>query len=151
MENLIIKKKLLLAHHLEHLGENTLGKAVLEEQKKLEFPGLWNEEMGYMSEMEISVKEIQTMTKFQWKKRFRGAILERNRKNLLCQIEEYKKINVMEISSKNFETKSYFSELTLDQARTKFAIDTKMLRTVKSHFPSDKKNEDDLCRQYPAS
>ena len=61
-------------------------------------------------------------------------------------MEQYKKIKVIEMSAENFETKSYFNELTLDQARTKFAIDTKMLRTVKINFPSDLKNEDDLWK-----
>ena len=59
-------------------------------------------------------------------------------------IEPYKKLNVAEISEENFETKPYFREMTLSQARIMFAIDTKMLKTVKSYYPSDQKNEDDL-------
>ena len=40
--------------------------------------------------------------------------------------------------------KNYFKELTLQEARVKFAIDTKTLRGIKGHFSSDPKNEDQL-------
>ena len=105
--------------------------------------------LQYLREMDIHVNEMKLLTKLQWKKRVREAILNRNRKILLGQIEQYKKLDVIELSSENFETKSYFKELTLEQARTKFAIDSKMLMTVKSHFPSDKGNMEELwkCNQ----
>ena len=48
------------------------------------------------------------------------------------------------IFQEDFEKKKYFYELNLTQARVMFSLDTKMLRTVKSHFPSDRKNKDDL-------
>ena len=43
-----------------------------------------------------------------------------------------------------FELKKYFHELTLQDARVKFAIDTNMLRGIKASFSSDPKNEADL-------
>ena len=64
-------------------------------------------------------------------------------------IEPYKKLNSIGINNDMFETKPYFYELNLSQARIMFAIDTKMLKTIKSNYPSDKKYEDDLleCQQ----
>ena len=40
--------------------------------------------------------------------------------------------------------KQYFKYFTLNDARTKFAIDTKMLKTVKSHFSSDREFAEEL-------
>ena len=74
------------------------------------------------------------------------AVREKNRKDILRWIEPYKKLNVIDLSKEKFETKPYFYELSLSKARTKFSIDTKMLKTVKSHFPSDKINEEELWK-----
>ena len=59
-------------------------------------------------------------------------------------MESYSKLNAKLLSEENFEPKPYFHELNLTQARVKFAIDTKMLKTVKSHYPSEKRYEDDM-------
>ena len=64
-------------------------------------------------------------------------------------MEPYKKLEVKELQKDEFKAKEYFYELTLSQSQVAFAIDTKMLKTVKSHFPSHKEYEDDLwkCQQ----
>ena len=72
------------------------------------------------------------------------AVIDYNRKSLLEMIEPYKKMNVCYLSDEKFEMRKYFHELGLEKARTAFAIDTQMLKTVKSIYPSDKRNEDDL-------
>ena len=53
------------------------------------------------------------------------------------------------MKNEEFKTKNYFEELTLSEAQVAFAIDTKMLKTVKTHFPSNKEYEDDAwqCQQ----
>ena len=40
--------------------------------------------------------------------------------------------------------KPYFKYFSLCDARTKFAIDTKMLKTIKTHFSSDREYTEDL-------
>ena len=60
--NKIIQNKLLFLFHLEHLNQNTLGKEVLQVQKKLEL-GLWNECMIHLRELNISIQELKKMTK----------------------------------------------------------------------------------------
>ena len=63
---------------------------------------------------------------------------------MLNEIRNYKKIDYWDLKDQPFELKPYFKELTLQEARVKFALDTKMLKGIKGHFSSDPKNENDL-------
>ena len=145
MQNRIIEKKLLLLFHLLHLDKDSLAYEVLDEQRKLE-TCFWNECLGFLRELDIPLHEVEDLSKHQWKSRLREAIRSKNRSDLLTLIEPYKKLNYHELKNEECKTKEYFHDLTLSQAQVAFAIDTKMLRTVKSDFPSNKEYEDDLWR-----
>ena len=148
MMNHIIQRKLLFLWHLFHLDGNSLGKEVLETQRRFE-TGFWTECLAYMMEMDISLEELENTTKMQWKSRVKLATKLKNKNDLLKMMEPYKKLDSRDFHDDEFETKSYFHELTLSQARTKFSIDIQMLKTVKSCYPSQKSNEDELweCSQ----
>ena len=55
-----------------------------------------------------------------------------------------KKLNYSELMNEDHHMKQYFKDYTLKDARTKFALETKMLETVKTHFSSDNEFSDDL-------
>ena len=134
----------MFAFHLVNLDKESLASEVLSSQRRFEFPSLWQEVLGFLRELDITVEELEESSKYEFRKKAKEAIAKKNEKDLLLWMEPYKKLNAKELSKEEFKTKDYFKELNLSMARTKFAIDTSMLKTVKSNFPSDKKNEDDL-------
>ena len=144
MTNIIMVKKVLFLYHLIHLQKDSLASEILQVQRQIELPSLWTECLQYLLDLDISLEELNDLTKQQFKRRVQCAAKEKNRKDLLTLIEPYRKLSFAELSEEDFETKPYFHELNLQQARLRFAIDTKMLRTIKSYYPSDKKNEDDF-------
>ena len=97
-----------------------------------------------MRELDISVGELSSLSKFQFKTRVKEAIRERNAFQLLEQIKTYKKIDYLALKDENFETKQYFFDMPLEKARMKFALDTKMLKGVKMNFSSEPMYEDNL-------
>ena len=66
--------------------------------------------------------------------------------------EKYKKINYSEMSEDNFELKPYFKNLDLSWDRDKFRLRSKMTKTVKMNYPSDKGYKADLwsCWHCPS-
>ena len=134
----------MFLHHLIHLPTNSLAFEVLEIQRKMEIPSLWMEGLKFLLELDIKIEELHELSKQKFKQRVKSAAEEKNRMDLIQMIEPYKKLNYAQLSVEDFGTKRYFQEMNLSQARVMFALDTKMLKTVKSHYPSDRKNEEDL-------
>ena len=151
LSNIIMVKKLLFLHHLIHLPEHSLALEVLEIQKQMEIPSLWMEGLQFLRELDISIEEMHELSKQQFKKRVHSAAKERNQRDLLKLMERYKKISSAQLSEENWGIKSYFREMNLTKARVMFALDTKMLKTVKSHYPSDRKNEEDMWECHHCS
>ena len=58
----------------------------------------------------------------------------------------YKKLDISEMRTESFEMKAYFSELNMHEARTKFAIRTKMVKTVKLNYKNDPKHKMSLWK-----
>ena len=139
----------MFAFHLVNLDKESLASEVLSSQRRFEFPSLWQEVLGFLRELEISLEELEESSKYEFRKKVKARITKKNEQDLLLWMEPYKKLNSRELSKEEFKTKDYFHELNLGKARTKFAIDTSMLKTVKSNFASDRKYEDDMwqCEQ----
>ena len=114
--NRIIQKKLMFTFHVVHLGKETLAYEVMETQRTFEFPSLWQEVIGYLQELEISVEELEESSKYEFKKRVKEAIKKKNEKDLLQWMEPYRKLDAKELSKEEFTTKDYFSELSLSKA-----------------------------------
>ena len=144
MENEIIEMKLRFLFHLVHLNSNRLAHEVLEVQRQLELPSLWTQCLQFLRDLDISLEEVHNLSKREFKGRLKSSIFKKNESDLLCMMEPYKKLNASQLNEDGFRTKAYFHELNLSQARIMFAIDTKMLKTIKSHYPSHKDYEDDL-------
>ena len=59
----------------------------------------------------------------------------------MIRIKEYKKLDANLLKNENFKAKSYMKNLSIQNARTKFAIRTKMVRTVKLNYKNDPSNK----------
>ena len=59
------------------------------------------------------------------------AIFDENQTQLLESMKNYKKIKYDDVKCETFGLKEYFLKLTLSEARTKFAIKTQQIRTVR--------------------
>ena len=139
MKNKTSIKKLKFMHHVVHLEEDSLAKEIFNEENRFEFPGLWKECTELMEELDIPIDKVYDSSKGEWKRLVNARVEENNKKELLEQIKSYKKIQFDVLKDEKCEMRPYFKEYSLKDVRTKFAIETKMLHTVKSHFPSENK------------
>ena len=141
MSNRILKKKLNFFHHILHLNNDSLAWQVGEVQLKLGLPGLLQECMLWTKELELP--DALKCTKLQWKNLVKRKIVEKNRNDLLEMIKEkeYKKIDLEQLKTEVFCRKDYMTKLNLQAARTKFAIRTKMVKTVKLNYKNDPANK----------
>ena len=144
MKNKIIKKKLLFYYHILHLPHDSLAWQTYDVQTKLALPGLIQECEEMLNKMELP--KANDCTQLQWKTAVKKAIKMKSRNDLLEVIDEkeYKKINLDELKKENFEIKPYMCKLNLQSARTKFAIRTKMTKTVKLNYKNDPSNKNKL-------
>ena len=113
-------------------------------QTKLALPGLIQECEEMLNKMELP--KANDCTQLQWKTAVKKAIKMKSRNDLLEVIDEkeYKKINLDELKKEKFEIKPYMCKLNLQSARTKFAIRTKMTKTVKLNYKNDPSNKNKL-------
>ena len=77
----------------------------------------------------------EKITKVSWKHQVKNAGLEKNEKELRVDLEKSKKSK--EFRDETFETKSYFKELNLIEARLIFKKRSKMMQYVKMNFAND--------------
>lgn len=146
MGNKIIKKKLLFYHHLLHLSEESLSWEVAQIQSNLALPGLISECAALVCDMELP--EAMSCSKLQWKKAVNEKTRKKNRNDILDNIESknYKKLNLEELKTEEFERKPYLTKLNMQAARTKFALRTRMTKTVKLNYKNDPANKKSLWK-----
>ena len=70
----IMIRKLAFLHHVFHLSEDDLAKEVLEEERRLEIPGLWSSSLEDMKQMNVPISDLTQMNKIQWKSCVREAV-----------------------------------------------------------------------------
>ena len=136
MNNKISKKKLLFYHHLLQLPQDSLAWQIAQTQINLGLPGL-------TQECSINCKEMKfpnpgTLSKMNWKRPVNQKIKDKNKNDLLSSMERYKKLDTNKHREENFELKPYMTNLTMQAAQLKFAIRSKMMKTVKLNFKNDK-------------
>ena len=145
MKNRILKKKLLFLHHIATLEEDAIAFQVYSVQKRLELPGLLQECQEFL--VKFDILDVIEYSSGQWKKLVEKNIIEKNKTDLLETVKgKYKKISYEELSTETFELKPYMRQLSISLARDKFRLRSKMTRTVKFNFPSDKKFRADMWR-----
>ena len=65
-------------------------------------------------------------------------MMQKNTEDLLQMMKNLRKINFAEILNEKFELKEYMRNLKYEDALAMFRIRSKVVRTVKTHFKSDK-------------
>ena len=67
----------------------------------------------------------------------RKKIFEKNKNGILEMSKKYRKISYEDLKIEKFETKSFLKEMSLRDARMKFALRTRMTRSIKTNFLGD--------------
>ena len=134
MSNLILGKQLNFVHHLSNLPEDALARTIFDEQVRLSLPGIYKQCEEYLKEM--GIVNLQNLSKWQMKSKVKKFIWNKNRKELLEKSRQYKKLDHAKLSSENFERKSYFSKLSLDNARMSFRVASNLVPTIRNNYPS---------------
>ena len=123
-------------HHLINLPNDTLANEIVNIQETMSYPGLVTEYKKLIEKYELP--NIRMFSRMQWKKLVKSEIAKENRLGLLARIKNgYKKLDYDALCYEKFETKDYFKTLNLPDARLKFALRTKMTRTVQMNFKGD--------------
>ena len=95
--------------------------------------------------MELNLPDPKKVTRLTWKNRVKDAVGKANSSYLLDLIKnKYEKLNYESLKEENFEMKEYVTKMSLQDARTKFAIRSKMVKTVKFNYSSDPKHSSQL-------
>ena len=135
--NQILERKLNFVFHLANLSEDTLANTIWKEQTKdMETPSLWNETREHLQKMGLTLQDIQNMSKWQFKKRTKGYVRNKNFGELFEEAKRYKKMNIEELSQQNFVRKEYFSNQNLETSRILFRLFSKLIPTIKANWPS---------------
>ena len=69
-----------------------------------------------------------------WKRRVNKYIKEKQRRELLNDVKNYKKLNHQEMSKETFEQKPFLRSLSLENSRMKYKVISNVIPTVRSHF-----------------
>ena len=143
----IMESKLNFLHYLLNQSDESLAHQILMEQKMQDFPGLVSECNKFIKELEILDPFQLSLSRNEWKKIVKEAILAANQEQLKQEIKEkYKKLKNSELAKETFGRKSYIKDLNLQQARTKFKFRCLMTQHVKMNQKSNKTYEDALWR-----
>ena len=145
----ILKEKLLLYHHISCLPEKLLSLKILKIQEKLKLPSLRGEVESFLNEFEIV--DVTAFSKHIWKKYVSEKIAQKNKILLLEMAKKLKKVDYLSKACEEFGLQDYFSNLSLDLARTKFREVTKCMQTCRSHASSDSSNIYAMHRCYDCS
>ena len=138
MEHRIAHKKLLFYHHLTNLPPNSLAYEIATTQNAMSYPGLMLECAKLMEKYELD--DVKNYNKIQWKKLVKQKVTEKNRADLLDNIENnYKKLDHKVLKDENGDQQGYLKSLNLPDARLKFALRSKMTKTVQMNYKGEPK------------
>ena len=135
MKYRILRKKLLFLHHVATLPVNTLAREVYETQKRLHLPGLIQECDDFMVKNDVT--NLCNFSACQWKNFVKRKIADMNAKDILCQMEHYKKINKEDFDDKVHQVQQYLKDMNVAEARLRFKIRSLMTPTIRMNFQND--------------
>ena len=129
MENRIRKSKLLFLHHLVGLEDQSLAKQIFQKQKKMNLPGPVQEfeELLKLMKLPNIIDNNTVISKSQWKKIVKTAILEENEKDLKEKMSSYTKIEDGPQMKEKFEKRMYLNIYNVTDARLKFRMRSMMI------------------------
>ena len=139
--------KVTFPHYIIAQDDESLAHQILMEQKSENFPGLVQECYQFMNDLELINPFQYSVSKQEWKRMVKNAIMKANTNDLKEEIEEkYKKLKNSELVREDFGRKDYINNLDLLQARTMFKFRSSMTQHVKMNQKSNKAYADALWR-----
>ena len=132
MSHSITIRKLMFYYHLKHLPSNALASEILRVQEHLSLPGLAKECMTLGKIYDLP--QPDKLSKLQWKTIVKRRVRITCRKELLAQAQNLSKMDNSPLEKEDLNLKDYVNALNVPDARLRFAIRTKMTRTIKMNF-----------------
>ena len=143
----IMEKKLLFLHYIITQNDESLAHQILYEQKEHKWPGLVQECMQFITELNILDPFDISLSKSEWRRIVKEAITKANSDELKDEIvNKYKKLKKSDLAREEFGRKDYLKNLSLQQARTNFKFRSSMTQHVKMNQKSNKEYADVLWR-----
>ena len=138
MENRIKIQKLNFYHHLVTLDAESLASKIAKTAEVSGYPGLMREYKALCAEFDLPDPHI--VSKQTWKRQVKRAVIEDNKNHLLRLIrDKYEKLDYESLKAETFSTQRYLKNLNVNDARLKFKIRCKMVKTIALNFSSDTK------------
>ena len=100
----------LFLYHVFYLDDDALAKEVLEEERRLHFKGLWAEGLECLRQLDISLEDLVSMNKSQFKQKVKESAKKLNKNQLLQEMMKLKKLDYLKLKDEEFEMKKYFQE-----------------------------------------
>ena len=125
----VYEEKCLLLLRIKLLEDGSLAKTINEEAEDQGWPGLWKEVRSICIEIGIPDINLYQVRKQDVKK----AIFKAHYQEMMIQFDTSKKLQ--DIKHDNFhELQDYFNDKSLENARMKFKIRSKMLQNIPGNF-----------------
>ena len=138
VRNRINMNKVMFFHHLMSLDEHAVASRVAKVADRAGYPGLIQEYQLLCTE--LGLPNPGTTSKLAWKRMVKKAIFEKNKKELLDQVERnYKKLEYEKLKEEKFEMKDYVKSMRMNDGRLHFQIRTKMVKNIAFNYSSDPK------------
>ena len=116
MRNRININKVMFYHHLMSLDESAVASRVAIVADMAGYPGLMREYQSLCSELDLP--SPAKTSKLTWKQLVKKAIFEKNKKELLDQVEsKYKKLEYEKLKEEKFEMKEYVKSMRMNDGR----------------------------------
>ena len=145
-EHRIMSSKLRFYHHIVTLSEDSVAHKIYQEQRRLNLRSLTSECRELLANLNINEDDLKSYSKLQWKVLLKKKMKAKIAQDLLERMKRYKKVDYFEKKEEVFQIKDYFKSMRLEDCRMKFSIESETVRTVKSHFFSDKGYANDLWK-----
>ena len=115
--NQILMSQLLFLHHIATLPITSLARETYEEMKKHNFPGLVKNLEMYLRDWKL--EEVESFSKWSWKKEVKKRITEKNWSDLIKWSERYKKVDTEQVKLKG-KNQSIYMKMNLHDSRILF-------------------------------
>ena len=125
-------RKLMFLHHLKNLPHNSLAYEIMQVQETFSYPGLIKECHCLLEHYELPKPD--NYSKGQWKSMVKKCVRNKARDEILVQMETYSKLDAVVMKKEEYSLKSYIKTLNIPDARLRFALRSKMTRTIKMNF-----------------
>ena len=133
MEHRIAIRKLTFYHHLMNLPQGSLAYQIATTQIRFSFPGLMKECEDLLLKYSLPNNPTE-LSKQRWKSLVKRSAGDKNQQDILNQVKKLKKIDYEKLKNEKYEMKSYLKDMNIADARLKFAIRSKMTKSVMMNF-----------------